>query len=116
MSEFLDYLDEVFERFGPIRVRRMFGGYGVYHDELMFALVAANVLYLKADAQTAKLFEEKGLRRFEYVKRGKTVELSYYAAPEELFDDPDVARTWAARAYEAAVRSGSRKRSKGKLG
>lgn len=40
MSEFVDNLNDVFGQFGSIAVRRMFGGYGVYHDGLMFGLVA----------------------------------------------------------------------------
>jgi DNA transformation protein len=56
VSEFVDYLHEVFGRFGPIHVRRMFGGYGIYHDGIMFGLVADDTLYLKADASTAKHF------------------------------------------------------------
>ena len=52
MNQFADYLNEVFGQFGPIRVQRMFGGFGLYRDELMFALVADNVLYLKADDAT----------------------------------------------------------------
>ena len=105
MSEFVEYLVEVFQHFGTVRARRMFGGYGVYHDDLMFGLVADDVLYLKADNQSAKLFEDKGLEQFEYVKNGKSMKMSYYMAPEEIFDDPDVAKEWADRAYEAALRS-----------
>ena len=40
MDEFVDYLREVFELFGPIRARKMFSGYGIYHNGLMFGLVA----------------------------------------------------------------------------
>ena len=105
MSEFVDYLTEVFQQFGAIRTRRMFGGYGVYHEGLMFGLVADDVLYLKTDNQSAKLFNEKGLQQFEYVKNGKPMKMSYYTAPEEIFDDPEVARVWARHAYEAALRS-----------
>ena len=105
MSEFTDYLSEVFQHFGAIRTRRMFGGYGVYRDDLMFGLVADDVLYLKVDAQSKKLFEEQGLRPFEYVKNGKPMKMSYYTAPEEIFDDPDVANVWAHHAYDAALRS-----------
>ncbi|MEM7432521.1 MAG: TfoX/Sxy family protein [Pseudomonadota bacterium] len=105
MSEFVDYLGEVFQQFGAIRARRMFGGYGVYHDDLMFGLVADDVLYLKADDQSAGLFTEKGLMPFEYVKNGKPMKMSYYTAPEEIFDDPDVAEAWARHAYDAALRS-----------
>ena len=105
MSEFVTYLNDVFERFGPIRARRMFGGYGVYHQDLMFALVANDVLYLKADEKSFNFFESLGMNRFEYIKNGKTMSMSYYTAPDEIFDDPDLAKIWALRAYDAALRS-----------
>ena len=105
MSEFVEYLAEIFESFGEIRSRRMFGGYGIYHDGLMFGLVADDVLYLKTDSRSAPSFTERGLAAFEYIKQGKPTRLSYYQAPEEIFDDPDAARLWAVRAFEAALRS-----------
>lgn len=105
MSEFVEYLQEVFELFGPIRARRMFGGYGIYHNDFMFGLVADDVLYLKADDESVQSFKDRGLSQFQYVNKGKTIGMSYYLAPEEIFDDPDEARVWALRAYEAAVRS-----------
>ncbi len=58
MSEFVDYLKEVFEQFGQIRARKMFGGYGIYHDGVMFGLVADDTLYLKADENTAPYFKQ----------------------------------------------------------
>lgn len=105
MSGFVDYLHEVFEPFGRIRARRMFGGYGIYHDGIMFALVSGDTLYLKADDRTASLFETRSLPRFEYTRAGRTVGLSYYEAPEEIFDDPDEALAWARRAFDAALRA-----------
>ncbi len=90
--------------FGPVQARRMFGGYGIYHEGLMFALVADDVLYLKADEASIPAFAEQGLRPFEYEKNGKRMKMSYYMAPEEIFDDPDQAREWAVRAFEAALR------------
>jgi len=44
MSEYVEYLKEVLELFGPITARKMFGGYGIYHNGLMFALVADDTL------------------------------------------------------------------------
>ncbi len=114
MSEFVDYLHEVFEPFGAIRARRMFGGYGIYHDELMFALVADDVLYLKADAETADLFTQRGLAAFEYVRGRKRITLAYYQAPEEMFEEPGAAGIWAGRAYEAALRGRRAGRKTGK--
>ena len=105
MTEYVEYLKEVFEEFGPIQPRRMFGGYGLFHKGLMFGLVADDVLYLKADDTAATFFEERGLDQFQYEKRGKMVKMSYYMAPEDIFDDQEKAKGWAARSYDAAIRS-----------
>lgn len=105
MSEFVEYLQEVFAPFGEIRSRRMFGGYGIYHKDLMFGLIADNVLYLKADNEAVIRFEEKGLGPFQYLKNGKAMNMSYFLAPEEIYDDPEVATEWANIAYNSALRS-----------
>ncbi len=108
VNEFVEHLNEVFHLFGPIQSRRMFGGYGVYHDELMIGLVADDTLYLKTDALSATQFSEAGCVPFEYTKNGVTMKMSYSSAPIEIFDDPEIAKTWASRAYEAALRSRSK--------
>ncbi|PCH61357.1 MAG: transcriptional regulator [Gammaproteobacteria bacterium] len=105
MSEFVEYLKEVFEQFGDVHARKMFGGYGIYHDGVMFGLVADDILYLKADTNTAEYFKSRNLGQFEYDKGGKMVKMSYYLAPEEIFDNAEEATLWAKRAYEAAFRA-----------
>lgn len=115
MSEFVDYLKEVFEKFGSIQPRKMFGGYGIYYDGVMFALVADETLYLKADNATAHYFEAKNLARFSYDKSGKTVKMSFYLAPEDIYDDRDEAAVWARRSFEAALRAKQGMSGKSKL-
>ncbi len=112
MSEFVDYLHEVFEAFGPIRTRRMFGGYGVYRDGIMFALVADDVLYLKADGESEMEFSRRNLEQFEYVKNGQPMKMSYFIAPEEIYEDSVEAKAWATLALEAALRSKSKVKNK----
>jgi len=112
VSEFVEYLHEVFELLGPISVRKMFGGYGVYHNGLMFALVSDDTLYLKADAVNVDRFEELGLGPFEYRKQGKVMKLSYYLAPDVVMDDCDQAALWGRRSCEAALRTHAPKRKK----
>ncbi|MBR9927142.1 MAG: TfoX/Sxy family protein, partial [Gammaproteobacteria bacterium] len=46
--------------------------------------------------------------QFEYEKSGKRVKMTYYAAPEEIFEDPEHAKEWADRAYKAALRQKAR--------
>lgn len=109
MSEFTDYLQEVFSTFGPVHIKRMFGGHGMYYQQLMIGLVADDVLYLKADEKSRAYFEALNLEQFEYLKKDKIVKMSYYQAPEIIYDDPDEACQWADRAFEAALRSDKRR-------
>jgi DNA transformation protein len=104
-SESIDYLHEVFDAFGPIRARRMFGGWGIYHDGLMFGLYAAGRLYLKTDVHNVVQFEAAGSEPFTYMQREKAVKLSYWSAPETVLDDREEARFWGCTAFEAALRA-----------
>ncbi|GAA0584879.1 TfoX/Sxy family protein [Halomonas salifodinae] len=113
MSDYTDYLGDVFSAFGPITARRMFGGYGIYHDGLMFALVADEILYLKADTHSVGAFEAEGLEPFVYVKGGRPVQMSYYQAPEAIFEDEALAADWARRAFDAALRARAGKETRG---
>jgi len=112
MSEYVEYLKEVFSEFGSVEPRRMFGGYGIFHKGLMFGLVADEVLYLKADEAIAKYFTERELEQFSYEKQGKAFKMSYYMAPEDIFDDLEEAKVWADRSFAAAVRSSKPKKKK----
>ena len=105
ISEFIEYLEEAFAEFGEIRARKMFGGYGLYHDDVMIGLVAEDTLYLKVDSETVSCFEERGLSQFMYPKGQKMVGMSYYQAPEEALEDPSEMCHWATLAYGAALRS-----------
>jgi len=105
MSSFVDHLHEVFAGLGRVQARRMFGGHGIFHEGRMFALVADETLYLKADAETAPFFEALGLAPFSYQRQGKTAHLRYWQAPEVVFEDPAEATLWGRRAFEAALRA-----------
>ncbi len=104
-SAFVEFLHEAFEEFGPVEARKMFGGYGIYHDGLMFGLVENDILYLKADESTKKYFESENLPQFQYKRKSKMVKMSYYRAPDEIYDDKTEAAVWARRAYESAASS-----------
>jgi len=105
MSSFVDHLLGLLADFAPVRAKRMFGGHGLFIDELMIAIVIDDVLYLKVDDGNRGRFVERGLAPFEYEARGRRVSLSYYRAPEELFDEAEIAIEWARSAFEAALRS-----------
>jgi len=106
-SEFVRYVVESLRPLGPVSARRMFGGYGIYLDGLMFALVAADQLYLKVDAGNRAAYEAFGLQPFTYSGKGRPIRMSYQEAPGEGLDDPEVLCDWAREAYAAARRTRS---------
>lgn len=83
----------------------MFGGYGIYRQGLMFALVSDDVLYLKVDDRNRPAYEEAGTGPFTYDGKGRTVTLPYWEAPSGLFDDADAMIEWAKGAFAAALRA-----------
>lgn len=101
---FVDHVVELMQGVGPASARRMFGGHGIFIEELMFALVADGTLYLKADDASRGRFEALGLGRFTYFKKGKPFSLSYYEAPEETLESLAHMTEWGNRAFDAALR------------
>ena len=111
-KEFVSYVVDLMQSVGPVRAKGMFGGHGIFLDDLMFGLIADSVLYLKADKEVIPEFEEKGLDAFTYIKQGKAFKMSYYQAPEECLEDVDEMNIWANKAYAVALRAAAKKRKK----
>ena len=90
--------------FGAVEAKRMFGGWGLYREDVFFALVLDDTLYLKTDDGNRAHFDARALEPFSFVKGGKTIVTAYRAAPEEAFEDASVMAKWAKDAYAAALR------------
>jgi DNA transformation protein and related proteins len=102
-------IEDLFHGLGPVTIRRMFGGKGIYHHGVIFAIELRGEMMLKADAESAPQFEEAGARQWAYEgKTGKPVLMPYWSIPDAALDDPDEMTHWARLAYEAGVRSASR--------
>jgi DNA transformation protein and related proteins len=99
-------IEELFAALGPVTIKRMFGGKGVYHRGRFIAVVFKGEMLLKADALTAPAFAEAGARQWVYDgKKGKPVKMSYWTIPEEAYDDPELMARWVRMAYDAALRA-----------
>ena len=110
-NEFVEYVLDLFGPWGPVKAKAMFGGFGIYRNNLMFGLIADEMLYLKTDEKTRSAFESKGLPPFTYEKKGNKFSMSYYQAPEEALEDPEEMAVWAEKAYGAAVRANKKKKA-----
>lgn len=105
-----EWLIDLFSPFGEVRVRRFFGGQGVYLDGLMIGLVAGGVLYFKADAETTPEFDAAGLPPFSYERKtGRRTVMSYRRAPGDVLENPDAMAPWVGLALKAAHRAEAKK-------
>jgi DNA transformation protein len=96
----LDQLEPV----GGVVPRSMFGGVGLYRDDVFFGIVAGDVLYLKVDDGNRADYEAAGARPFmPYPKRSAT--MRYYAVPVGVLENPDELSAWARKALAAAART-----------
>lgn len=80
---------KLFEALGIIKSRSMFGGFGLFADETMFALVVNDQLHIRADQQTSSNFETQGLKPYVYKKRGFPVVTKYYAISSDLWESSE---------------------------
>lgn len=90
---------------GPVVGRRMFGGFGIFLDGLMFGLIAHDALWLKVDDANRGNFTNAGSRPFTYEGKSRPVEMSYWLVPDDVFTDPTALLDWAGSAHAAAQRA-----------
>lgn len=102
--EFIRYLRDQFRRWGPVEIRRMFGGHGIFRGGVMFALIHDEMLFLRSDDANRAAFAAAGMGPFRYRRRGKLVALAYHQAPPEAVEDSDTLGEWADLAFAAALR------------
>lgn len=96
---------ELLAGLGSVRTRRMFGGFGLYLDEVFFAFIAGETLYLKADAHTVERFRSAGSKPFAYDSGERSITMSYMSAPAEAMESAALMAPWARLALEAALRA-----------
>ena len=99
--------DDLFQSFGPISIRRFFGGEGIYAEEMMIGMVFDEKIFLRTDENTRKPFIAEGSTPFTFKKRstGETVVTGWYAVPDRLYDEPEEFARWARIAFEVVMAS-----------
>ena len=104
-DSFAEFLREQLAPLGRVTMRRMFGKTGVFCDGLMFGMVTDDTLYFRVDGHNRAAFKEaESFPPLNYEKKGRTIDLSFWRAPERLLDEPDEFVSWARTALAAARR------------
>lgn len=95
--------DDLFFEFGPIALRRFFGGEGIYAGDVMIGMVFGDTIYFKTDDRTIKTFRKEGSLPFTFKKRGtEIIETTWFSLPERLYDDPEELAYWARETLKVA--------------
>ena len=103
---FVSHCLDLLAPLGAVHARRMFGGHGLYVDDVFVALIADERLYMKADDTARPAFERAGCEPFAYSRRDRAaVTLGYWTAPEEALDSPRAMEPWARLSLAAALRA-----------
>jgi DNA transformation protein len=104
--------DDLFSEFGPVTLRRFFGGEGIYAGETMIGMVFSDTIYFKIDDETRKAFLAEKSKPFSFQKGGETVVTGWYALPDRLYDDSDELAQWARAALAVAKASPAGKKKR----
>lgn len=91
---FVDYIIDLLSQHGNISARRMFGGYGLYLNKIIFAIIIDDELYFKADSDLTLEYAQAGSYPFTYQKNNKTVALSYWYVPAEIIENENLLKGW----------------------
>ena len=106
---FKDFVRDLLLDFGPVIIRNMFGGAGVYADGVMFAVLANDTFYLKADETSARAFAGEGMQPFTYRPEGRDpIAMSYWEVPPRLLEELQELVSWAREAHRIACATKSK--------
>ena len=106
----IDWVTEAMEPVGTVSFRHMMGGATLYCDGIVFAILAMDALWFKADKVSDAVWDAAGCPRFTYEMNGKAGRMNYRRAPDDVYDDSIKLRQCGALAIEAGRRAPSKKK------
>ncbi len=105
---FRDYVLDQLADLRGLRAQAMFGGVGLYAEDVFFGLVAADMLYFKVDDSTRSYYEAAGSKPFKpYADQPTT--MSYYEVPIGVVESTSTLLQWARQAVNVAHSSKKKK-------
>ncbi len=105
------WIAEATEPMGILTKRAMMGGATLYLDGTVFAIISSDGgFWFKSDAVSDAIWDAEGCGRFTFDMGGKTGSMNYRRAPDDVYDDADAMRHWAAIAVGAGQRAPVKKK------
>jgi DNA transformation protein len=101
---------QVLSPFGGISYRPMFGGYGIYKEGIIIALLAEDQLYFKSTPEAEPYYQSFGSIPFVYEGKLRPVKMSYWLLPSSVLANESLLSEWVSRAHQAALTAQKRKK------
>ena len=101
-DSYRDWLLEQLGRVRPVRAKRMFGGLGLYADEVFFGVVDNDTVFFRTGDTTRAAYESRGMKPFQPMGPG-TKPMAYHEVPVDVLEDPALLSEWLERAVAEAV-------------
>ncbi|MDP3935387.1 MAG: TfoX/Sxy family protein [Alphaproteobacteria bacterium] len=98
--------------FGDITERRMFGGYGIYKEGVIIALMDEASLFFKSTPTTEPFYQSFGSFPFVYEGKDRPVKMSYWQVPQTVLNNPTILKKWVETAYHSSIESKTKKPQK----
>ena len=100
-TAFVEFLLDQLDGLPKVRAQRMFGGFGLYSDDLFFGIVHTDILYFKVNDQSRNDYVRAGMAPFKPYK-DRPMTMQYYQVPAAVMEDADELCQWARKAISAA--------------
>lgn len=97
---FLEFVLDQLSGLGAVHARRMFGGIGLYCDELFFGVIDDDIVYFKVDDSNRGDYIARGAQAFRPIPDAAS--MSYFQVPSDVLEDVDELRAWARKALAVA--------------
>ena len=94
-NEYLQFIMQKLDPLGNVMSRAMFGGYGIFHEGVMFALIADDTLFFKVNESNRDIYKQSGSKPFQHG-------ISYWEVPAELLEEDSRLHEWANISIEIA--------------
>ena len=109
-NDFLIYVVDQLKPFARVVTRRMFGGVGLYADELFFGLIDDDTIYFKVDDTNRGDYTARGCKAFRPVANDPDAySMSYFEMPADVLEDPDELAIWARKSLAVAAAAAAAK-------
>ena len=109
-KDYLEYILDVLSLCDNITAKRLFGGYGLYQNGIIFAIIVENELYFKVDESNINLYQNLNSEPLTFHAKRKAITMSYWKVPDEIIENKELLVTHLELAVLASAKTRNTKK------